>query len=77
MARIRRSLKPKRLVPFSQALERFLPALNSGDLPCAILLDQGKPFVMEVDTAAESTSRLREALTSQSASARQGSGAGF
>jgi len=77
MARIRRSLKPKRLVPVSQALERFLPALNSGDLPCAILLDQGKPFVVEVDTAAESTSRLREALTSQSASARQGSGAGF
>jgi len=77
MARIRRSLKPKRLVPFSLALERFLPALNSGDLPCAILLDQGKPFVVEVDTAAESTSRLREALTSQTSSARQGSGAGF
>jgi hypothetical protein len=77
MARIRRSLKPKRLVPVSQALERFLPALNSGDLPCAILLDQGKPFVVEVDTAAESTSRLREALVSQSASARQGGGAGF
>jgi hypothetical protein len=76
MARIRRSLQPKRLVPVSQALERFLPALRSGHLSCAILLDQGKPFVVEVGTAAESTSRLREALTSQSASAHQGSGAG-
>jgi hypothetical protein len=77
LARIRRSLKPRRLVPVSQALEQFLPILNSGDLPCAILLDQGRPFALEADRAGESTSRLREALASQSASVRQGGGAGY
>ena len=70
LARIRRSLKPKRLVPISQALEPFLPLLNSGGLNCAILLDQQKPFVLDVDTG-ESANRLREALGAQSASARQ------
>jgi hypothetical protein len=70
LARIRRSLKPKRLVPISQALEQFLPVLNSGDLPCAILLDQQKPFALDVDTG-ESANRLREALCAQSTSARQ------
>ena len=70
LARIRRSLKPKRLVPISQTLEQFLPALNSGGLPCAILLDQQKPFAVDVDTG-ESANRLREALGAQSASARQ------
>ena len=64
LARIRRSLKPKRLVPISLALEPFLPALNSGELPCAILLDQGKPFALDVDTANESVKRLQEAMAS-------------
>ena len=70
LARIRRSLKPKRLVPISQALEQFLPVLNSGGLPCAILLDRQKPFALEIDTG-ESANRLREVLGAQSASARQ------
>jgi hypothetical protein len=76
LTRIRRSLKPKRLVPISQALEQFLPVLSSGELPCAILLDHEKPFALDADRADES-SRLREALASQSASARQGSGSGY
>jgi len=70
LTRIRRSLKPKRLVPISEALEQFLPVLKSGELPCAILLDQEKPFVLDGDTG-ESAKRLREALASQGASARQ------
>src|ERR1700688_65168 len=37
LARIRRSLKPKRLAPLSMLLEGFLPVLSSGELPCAIL----------------------------------------
>jgi len=57
-------------VPISQTLEQFLPVLNSGGLPCAILLDQQKPFAVDVDTG-ESASRLREALGAQSASVRQ------
>jgi hypothetical protein len=69
LTRIRRSLKPKRLVPLSQALEQFLPVLKSSELPCAILLDQQKPFALDADTA-ESAKRLQELLASQSASAR-------
>lgn len=69
LTRIRRSLKPKRLVPLSQALDQFLPVLKSSELPCAILLDQQKPFALDADTA-ESAKRLQELLASQSASAR-------
>jgi hypothetical protein len=72
LARIRRSLKPKRLAAISMLLEGFLPVLGSGELACAILLDQGKPFALDGDGASESAKRLREALASQSSSARQG-----
>jgi hypothetical protein len=70
LARIRRSLKPKRLAPISRALEQSLPALSSGELPCAILLDRGKPFALDADSADEPASRLRDALASPTA-ARQ------
>src|ERR1700719_1106682 len=54
LARIRRSLKPKRLAPISMLLEGFLPVLGSGELPCAILLEQGKPFALDGNAASES-----------------------
>jgi hypothetical protein len=73
LARIRRSLKPKRLTPISQALEPFLAALNSEELSCAILLDQGKPFALDGQTASGAAERLRQALTGQSASRLTGS----
>ena len=73
LTRIRRSLKPKRLALISPELAQFLPALNSGQLNCALLLDQDKPFVLDTQRANEASERLREALTRQSASARQGS----
>jgi hypothetical protein len=71
LARIRRSIKPKRLVPVSQSLEQFLPVLNSGELGCAILLDQGRPFGFDTDSAAESVNRLRHALANPSIPASQ------
>ena len=71
LTRIRRSLKPKRLAPISRDLEQFLPALKSGDLNCAILLDLEKPFALDGDSPRPSAKLLREALASQSASARQ------
>lgn len=70
LTRIRRSLKPKKLAPISEALQQFLPVLNSGELPCAILLDKGKPFTLQADTLNESAIQLREALKTQ-ISARQ------
>ncbi len=66
LARIRRSLKPKRLVPISKWLEQFLPDLASSALPGAMLLDQGKPFAVDGDGACEAAGRLREAVTKQS-----------
>jgi hypothetical protein len=73
LTRIRRSLKPKRLAPIAMSLKEALPAFNSGDLPCAILLDQGMPFALDEDQAPASARNLREAMGSQGASARQGS----
>jgi hypothetical protein len=65
LARIRRSLKPKRLIPISLALEQFIPALTAGDLPCAILLDHEKPFALDANAPAEVAARLRDAFTTQ------------
>ena len=66
LARIRRSLKAKRLAPISRWLEQFLPALISGELPCAILLDGGIPFALDGDAASEAAGRLRDAVATQS-----------
>jgi hypothetical protein len=69
LARIRRSLKPKRLAPISRWLEQFLPALISGASPCAMLLDDGIPFALDGDAASEAAGRLRNAVAAQSAGA--------
>lgn len=59
IARIRRSLKPKRVVPISRELQPIMPSLSSSDLGCAILLDDGKPF----DLTSHAAVRLRDRLT--------------
>jgi len=69
LSRIRRSLKPKRLIPISASLQQFLPALTAGDLPCAVLLDQGKPFALDASAPSEGVGRLREALRTRSSQA--------
>jgi hypothetical protein len=69
LSRIRRSLKPKRLIPISPVLQQFLPALTAGDLPCAILLDEEKPFALDASAPSEAAARLREALTTRSSQA--------
>ena len=65
LARIRRSLKPKKLALLSRDLEHVLPAFLSADLHCAILLDKEKPFALEGDVASETAMRLRAAIASQ------------
>jgi hypothetical protein len=69
LTRIRRSLKPKRLAPISKWLEQFLPALASGELPCALLLDREMPFALDGNAASEASGRLRDAVATQSAHA--------
>jgi len=68
LARIRRSLKPRKLAPISMLLEQFLPALDSGNLPCAILLEEGKPFALDASAPNQVANRLREALASRTGS---------
>jgi hypothetical protein len=69
LARIRRSLKPKKVVPISRALEPFLSVLNPSELPCMILLDGVKPFVLDEEHSFEAAKRLRAALTAPATNA--------
>jgi hypothetical protein len=71
LTRIRRSLKPKRLAPIGMLLDQFLPVLNAGKLPCALLLDQGRPFALDGDAPSESAKLLQDTLAGQGASVRQ------
>jgi len=57
ISRIRRSLKPKRVLLLSNALAGLTGHFLEADLGCAVMLDGGKPFELEGDAA-----RLREAL---------------
>jgi hypothetical protein len=72
MGRIRRSLKPKKLVPVSHLLEPILARLANSDLGCTIVLDlnESRPFALDGTTADETIVRLRQALTPAGAPAR-------
>ena len=62
LTRIRRSLKPKRLVPISRTLDPLIARLQSSELGCSLLLDRDKAFVLDQPAPSESLARLREAL---------------
>jgi hypothetical protein len=70
MTRIRRSLKPKTLVPISAALAPLVGALENGDLGCALLLDDGKPFALDGAASESAATRLRQAHTAGGISVR-------
>jgi hypothetical protein len=72
-ARVRRSLRPKRLVPISRLLEPLLGDLEHLGLGCPIVLDGNKPFALDEDTensAAAVVRRLRQALAVPSGAVR-------
>jgi hypothetical protein len=74
-ARVRRSLKPKRLVPISRLLEPLRGNLEAIGLGCPIVLDGNKPFALDLDEDAENSAdiaveRLRQALAAASAPVR-------
>lgn len=73
MARIRRSLKPKKLVPISRLLETALSRFHAGALGCVVILDDTRPFALDGELPMEAALRLREALSAAIA-ARSGSG---
>ncbi len=70
LARIRRSLKPKRIALISSDMEEVAPCLAAGGLGEALLLDRGKPFALDGADPAERAERLRTALESRRAAER-------
>src|SRR5262249_36417849 len=63
-ARIRRSLRPKRLVPISEQLQPFLETFTKAELASAILLDGGVPFALDSANWQQAQANLRKALSS-------------
>lgn len=68
ITRIRRSLKPRRVLLISGVLGPSIADLSSAGLGCPLILQDGKPFALDSGST-ETVMRLREALTS-GASAR-------
>jgi hypothetical protein len=60
--RVRRSLKPKRVVPISQALGPILEKILALEMGCPLVLDNGKPFEVDGPAPENSMARWREAL---------------
>jgi hypothetical protein len=60
--RIRRSLKPKRVVPISRALEAILEKFVALPLGCPLVLDDGKPFALDESDTQKAATRLRGAV---------------
>jgi hypothetical protein len=64
LARIRRSLKPKKLAPISSALDPFLERL-SAESQCDVLLKNGRAFDLAHDDHLELSQRLQDALAAR------------
>jgi len=62
MARIRRSLKPKRIILISELMAPFVATLSEIELGCPVLLNHGKPFGVDVPGNSEAAQSLRTVL---------------
>jgi hypothetical protein len=60
--RIRRSLKPKRVMLITELLSPLVDDISALDLGCPVLLDGGKPFRLADSAGENGVQRLREAL---------------
>ncbi len=60
--RIRRSLKPKRVMAVTEALISVVQDVTMLDLGCPVLLDRGKPFRLVNSAGDKGFERLREAI---------------
>jgi hypothetical protein len=60
--RIRRSLKPKRVMVITEELSPLVDDIFALNLACPVLLDRGKPFRLESGAGESGVERLREAL---------------
>jgi hypothetical protein len=62
LTRVRRSLKPKRVVLISELLGPIAARFSSAEMGCPVLLDGGKPFDLESSGIAAAAQHLREVL---------------
>jgi hypothetical protein len=62
VTRIRRSLKPKRVVLVSEALAPLVARFSEVDLGCPLILDDGKPFALDSADASRAVHHLRQVL---------------
>ncbi len=60
--RIRRSLKPKRVMAVTEGLAPVVEDILALDLSCPVVLDHGKPFRLDGGTGGSGGMRLREAI---------------
>jgi hypothetical protein len=63
-ARIRRSLRPKRVAFVSQRMEDLAKQWTAADLGCALVLDGGKPYALDGSNAQQAIISLRESIYS-------------
>lgn len=61
--RVRRSLKPKRVVLISRALQPFVTQITAKELGCSVVLSEGRSFALDGPEAEEAAARLRIALS--------------
>jgi hypothetical protein len=69
-AKIRRSLKPKRVVILSSAMRSITGRFAAANLGCPVELDAGKPFDLEDRHAEAVAARLRAVVPAIAAAAR-------
>lgn len=62
LTRVRRSLKPKRVVLISELLLPLVPRFSSAELGCPVFLDEGKPFGLDAPGSSGAVQHLRQAL---------------
>lgn len=60
--RVRRSLKPKRVMAVTEYLSPVVEDILALDLGCPVLLDNGKPFGLLSTTGTDGVARLRETI---------------
>lgn len=65
ITRIRRSLKPKRVVLISNLLTPLLAKFKAAELNCPLILDSGEPFALDSAESASAAGRLSKALAVQ------------
>ena len=62
LTRIRRSLKPKRVILISELLASLAARLSSAELGCPVILDDGKPFGLDSSDFSGAVQHLRQSL---------------